>query len=242
MEYLSLDEIIRDLETNPIESHGNIYHPIPFPEFAHLKTSSDSSEVYAKWALIKKTVKSLYPEGSPFKVLDIGANGGFYSFSLAGEGAEVTAFEPHPRYAEVGQFLALHKSNERVTWYANSFNCSLVHKKTFDVALMLSVFQWMADGGSRMDEAVEELKGISRISKYLFFELGYNKGKSCLKTTQRNHYAALIDFLSRNTFYSYFKYIGTTKLWGCPRYLVLCSNDEAMDDCFFRKYIRRITV
>jgi len=38
MSYESIESVIEELEENPVEAGGNIYHPIPFPEFSHLKT------------------------------------------------------------------------------------------------------------------------------------------------------------------------------------------------------------
>lgn len=251
--YRSIEDVIRDLEANPVEKGGNVYHPIPFPEFAHLKTSTNPDEVRLKWAAIEATVLRMFPQGAAgLRVLDIGANAGFYSYSLAADGATVTAFEPHPRYGPIGKFL-VHEKDLRVDWRDCAFSPELVRGQSFDATLMLSVFQWMADGGGRMTEAAANLRAVSDMSRCLVFELGFNTGRSCLTTRKLNHYGELIRFLRANTSYRSFRLLRVTRLWrssrilsrtrifgGNPRFLVLCSNDQRFDDSPWRKLLRSI--
>lgn len=224
MKFNSDQEIINYLIKNPVEKGGQIYHPIPFDEFKMLKTSSNKNEVYRKWKIIEKTFQDIFSDLNGLNVLDIGANAGFYTFSLAKKGAKVTAFEPISIYSDIGIFLAENKPNIKVKWYNKPYTSDLVKNEKFDVALMLSVFQWMALGGDRLTEASRELKEISEKSDYLIFELGFNAGKSCLYTDNPNHYEVLIDLLQKNTVYNKFELLGMTQLWkNCNRYLVLCN-------------------
>lgn len=241
--YNSINDIVRDLETQPIESSGHIYHPIPFPEFSHLTTSSNRKQVNKKFDLITKALSELRPDGiMNLSVLDIGANAGFYTFSLAQRGAKVTAFESDHRYGPIGHFLAAEKRLP-VTWHSAPYSPDFVIGQQFDVTLMLSVFQWMADGGKRQAEALDDLRAISGASRYLIFELGFNVGKSCLRTTKLNHYAELIRLLKENTPYIHFRLLGMTRLWkGAHRFLVLCSTDPSMEDGLFRRLLRQLNV
>jgi SAM-dependent methyltransferase len=243
VKYASTNEVIRDLESNPAEQKGHIYHPIPFPEFSHLETSSNSQEVLKKWNLILQTMTMLYPGGAAgLSILDVGANAGFYTFSLAQQGARVTSFEPHPRYGPIGQFLAAEKGLD-VDWHPVAFDPQLVGDRYFDFVLMLSVFQWMADGGNCIGEANQNLRSISNMSRYLIFELGFNRGKSCLKTGKLNHYAELVRMLAQNSVYEHFLLLGTTELWrSARRYLVLCSNERQLEDSLFRRIIRMVGI
>lgn len=239
MNYQTIDEVVKDLEENPVEVRGNIYHPIPFPEFNHLKTSSNEESVQQKWNFIKNACDEIF-ENSFFgkRVLDVGANGGFYSFTMAKLGAEVVAFEPHERYAPIGQFLAKSKGLP-VTWYPKGYDPDSIDGQSFDVGMLLSVFQWMCAGDGNTEKALAELKKISQTCKYLFFELGFNHGKSCIKTRKKNHYAHLINYLKTHTAYQNFRLITKTNLWqGNNRYLVLCSNDSSQEDSGLRKIIR----
>jgi len=195
--------------------------------------------VQKKWEKIRSWLLELNDgklEG--MKILDVGANAGFYTFSLAQEGAVVTAFEPHPRYSKIGAFLAVEKKLD-VSWNGRAFDPESVAGRSFDAALLLSTFQWMASGGKDLEPATEQLRTISAVCKYTIFELGFNAGKSAIPTDKWNHYAELIGLLRRSTSYDSFKLIGTTRLWrSCKRYLVLCSNDPSLDDGFINRLIR----
>lgn len=241
MQYSSIQEIVTHLETEPAEQGGNIYHPIPFPEFAHLKTSSDAAQVRAKWEMIEAGLRLAFPGGlAGRQVLDVGANAGFYTFSLAQRGAAVTAFEPHKRYGPIGRFLAADKKLP-VEWHDGPFAPELIRGKRFDAALMLSVFQWMAEGGKKIAEASAQLRVLSESCDCLFFELGFNRGKSCLTTTKNNHYAELLGLLRDTTVYRHFKLLGRPRIWrGSPRCLVLCSNRPELEDSLLRRLARGI--
>lgn len=239
----SIADIARDLRCNPVESGGDVYHPIPFAEFSFLRTSTVASETYRKWGLIERAVFSIFPGGfKGLKVLDIGANAGFYAFSCAQQGASVMAFEPRTRYAQIGGIIAREK-NLPVDWRGIKFDFSHVKDQKFHVTFMLSVFQWMAEAGDRLEEACRQLQDISRISEYLVFELGFNKGKSCLKTNNLNHYAELVRLLKANTCYKHFILLGRIKMWhSAPRYLVLCSNDPRYNDRGIMKIVSSVNL
>jgi len=241
LKYKTIEDVVYDLEANPIESSGNIYHPIPFPEFSGLKTSTDVTETYRKWRLIKQVLMSFFQKDlSSLKILDIGSNAGFFTFSLAKEGANVTAVEPHPRYAAIGQFLSIQKKLP-IKWYSIPFNDDIIKGQSFDVSLVLSVFQWMVEEGYSLNKAAENLYSISRSSKCMVFELGYNSGKFCIKTDKLNHYAELIRFLRETTSYRHFTLLGKTKVWrSTTRYLVFSSNNALFEDKLWGKVIRAI--
>ena len=243
MVYKNIEDIITDLKKKPVEKKGHLYHPIPFEEFSCLKTSSNEQEANRKLDLITNIINSsLEKDVKDIKVLDIGANAGFYTFSLAKMGAGVTAFEPHPRYGPIGFFVAEHKKLP-VKWYSRAFNKSFVEGDNFDITLMLSVFQWMAAGGKFMSRALNELNYISKISEALIFELGFNRGNSCLRTKKINHYAELVNMLQRHTRYNNFKLLGKTKPWGSgKRFIVLCSVNEKWSDTGLTRLLRTIRI
>jgi hypothetical protein len=243
MDYASIDEIVRDLRLHPVEATAPLYHPIPFPEFAPLATSTDPEEVLKKLRHIRAVISTMHSaDGKALSVLDIGANAGFYTFSLARDGLSILAVEPHPRYAKIGRFLAADKRLP-VQWVDRPFDCELIRGRRFDVALMLSVFQWMASAGEDLDAAAGRLRCVSQSCEYLFFELGFNSGVSCLRTRRLNHYAKLVGMLRQYTVYRHFKLLGRTALWGRgKRYLVLCSNDPAAEDSIPRKLLRSLAV
>jgi SAM-dependent methyltransferase len=242
--YVSIEEIVTDLEKNPIESGGNTYHPIPFPEFNHLKTSSNREAVAAKWQLILRTLQQLAGGNDlgGLRVLDIGANAGFYTFQIAQHRGSVTSIEPHPRYSPIGRYLA-ESTDFGVEWIDGTLRPELLDGREFDVALMLSVYQWMADGGRRRDEAAALLTKVSQSCHSLIFELGFNAGAGALRTHRLNHYGALVDLLRNNTTYRHYRLLGTTRLWrGVNRYVVLCSNDPRFEDSASRRLTRALRI
>lgn len=239
----SIEEIVKHLESNPIEKSGSVYHPIPFPEFSNLSVSSNSKAVYDKWNLIKSATDELFNKNLEGKsVLDIGANAGFYTFSLSKLGANLTSFEKDPNYNEIAMAINNEK-NTNVTWFESAFDKNKIKGKKFDLCLMLSVFQWMAEGGTKMDYAINSLKAISEQSEYLIFELSFNKGKSCLKTNKLNHYGAMLSLLRENSSYKSFKLLGKTKLWNNgKRYLILCSKQNNLQDSFPYSLLSKIQI
>ena len=243
MVYANIEDVIEDLKRNPVEKKGHLYHPIPFSEFSTLKNSSNEKEASRKLDLIVNTINNYIDKDiKDINLLDIGANAGFYTFSLAKMGAHVTAFEHHARYGPIGSFIAENK-NLPVKWFSTKFCRDSLENDNFDITLMLSVFQWMAAGGKFMSRAVNELNYISKISETLIFELGYNKGNSCLKTKKINHYAELINMLQRYTRYNSFKLLGKTKPWGSgKRFIVLCSVNSEWDDSGLARLLRAVNI
>jgi len=238
-----LQELAKKTKEQPIEKSGDIYHPIPFEEFAGLKTSSSKKAVEKKWHLIKSTLEKIYNEKiTNKKVLDVGANAGFYTFSFAKMSNEVTSFEVQERYSEITKVIIAEKGLA-INWIDRYFDyAEKLPVEKFDVALLLSVYQWMAEGGEKLEYANRCLKRISEISDYLIFELGFNKGKSHIKTKQFNHYNELFKLIKSQTVYKHMKLIGKTRLWGYSRYLVICSNNASLCDRGLRKIIRSIEI
>lgn len=239
-----LELLAAEIKQNPIEASADIYHPIPFDEFKDLSISSSEKAVMHKWAKIKSITQELFgTDMNGRKVLDIGANAGFYTYNFSKLGAAVSAFEPHPRYKDLGLKI-IEEKKLNIRWENDLVQVNHPYlKDKYDLTLMLSVYQWMAEGGKEIKYAESCLQKISEQSDYLIFELGFNKGKSHLKTNKLNHYRALVDMLSEKTNYQHFKLIGKTKLWrNYSRYLVLCSNNPAYSDDGLPKMMRKINL
>ena len=237
-----LEKLAAEIKSNPIEANAHIYHPIPFKEFSDLTISSSEKAVRNKWSKIEEIANELFgADMKGKKVLDIGANAGFYTFSFSKKGAQVSAFEPHPRYKDLGLEIIEEKKLD-VRWENKPVQVAHPYlKDKYDLTLMLSVYQWMAEGGKEIEYAESCIKKISEQSDYLIFELGFNKGKSHLKTKSRNHYRALIEMLTEKTDYTHFKLLGKTRLWRTySRYLVLCSKNPTYTDEGMRKMIRNM--
>jgi SAM-dependent methyltransferase len=219
-----LEAIAEQLRSNPYEASGSIYHPLPFPEFDDLVTSSKSESAYRKWNLIRSC---FYPTLEPtgYRVLDVGANAGFYSFNLAKLGAIVDAYEPHEHYASIGAQIA-EATALPVFWHNKPIEQSDLNGKSYDIALMLSVFQWMSQGDQNLTSATELLRLIASSSKFLFFELGCNSGKSAIHADGLP-IKWIWNLLRENTEYNLIAFLGIISAWGrSRRYLFAGTNDK----------------
>jgi len=229
----------RDLINNPIESSAPIYQPIYFDEFKNINTSLNRDEFYKKFNLVFKYVdKDLYGK----KVLDIGSNGGFFSFVAAERGATVDALEPIPRYFQLCQKLCKIYGISNVNFTNKPLSTVFLDKRKYDYGFMLSVFQWISQGNRKLQLAKEILMETSKHVNTLFFELGCNSGKSAVKIRKINHPAYIYSLLKNNTTYKSVKLLGATRIWGryLYRYLFVCSK-KAIDFIepfyFFLKWI-----
>ena len=214
-------EIATELESGKYEIGASIYHPIPFPEFANVKTSSKPQSAEAKWSLIRST----FADNVAFdklRVLDVGSNIGFYTFNFAQLGATVDAYEPHTHYADYGQRIndaAALKSN----WHNKILEARDIEDQQYDVALMLSVFQWMSEGDKYLSEATELFTLIAKNTQTLFFELGCNHGKSAISSDKRP-IRWIWDFLHANTEGMAVYHLGMVAAWGRNyRHIFVCT-------------------
>lgn len=232
MRYETLEEIAAELEANPVERSGHVYIPIPFSEFARLKSSTDPARARRKLEIVERVIDRRKKLGLPWeRVLDIGANAGLFTFALAESGAVVTAYEPHPRYGPIGSEIARLRS-PRVDWFPRAFTEDDLTDETWDVALMLSTFQWITDGDKRLDEGLRLLRRLSERTACLVFELGLNSGKSTITTQKRNHVCVIDALLRKHTVYENVRLIKASRIWPSRalwrgwRFMFACSNDD----------------
>lgn len=207
----TLLEIAEWLRQNPQETGGDLYHPLPFPEFGSLRTSSLALASERKWRLIER---SLGRRGdlSGLTALDVGANAGYFSFSLAKGGARVDAYEPHPHYSSLGRRIAQATSLD-VTWNPRPIAASDLEGTHYDLALMLSVFQWISEGNRRLDHAVDVLRAVSSGTRRLYFELGCNAGKSAIEI-EGSSLLWTFRLLRRHAAPKRVYYLGSSAAWG----------------------------
>jgi len=230
VKYATVSEIVRELEEDPVERSGHVYHRIPFPEFAHLTASSSAESAQQKLELVRNVLDGRRARGLPCdRLLDIGANAGLFTFSLAETVGSVTAYEPHPRYGPIGEYLASART-PNVDWRPRPFALDEV-TESWDVALMLSSFQWITEGDRKLEDGRRLLQALSRNVKCLIFELGLNSGSSAVTTRRRNHVGAIYHLLRRSTEYPHVDLVARTKPWeGAARsgwrYTFVCSQDD----------------
>jgi SAM-dependent methyltransferase len=215
--------IAEEIRNAPREAKSHLYHPLPFLEFQDLSNSSSQAATEKKWDLIEKSLRSrvFYPD---LRVLDVGANAGFFAFRFAQRGSKVIAFEPHAHYVDTGERIA-EATGLAVDWKQKPLEVTDLDTETFDVALMLSVFQWMSHGNERLDKACVELEAIAANTRVLFFELGCNHGRSAIEVNAPA-LPWLWRLLDNHTAGKHIGFLGTTAPWGAKRYLFGCSDFE----------------
>lgn len=221
-----LIEIAQDIESASYEVGGTIYHPIPFPEFAHIKTSSKPKSAENKWDMI---YEAFSPSVSfdQLKVLDVGSNIGFYTFNFAKRGSVVNAFEPHEHYATIGKRIT-EATALKSTWHNKVLEENDIAQNHYDVALMLSVFQWMSEGDKYLKEATEMFQLIAKVSDTIFFELGCNHGKSAISSPKRS-ISWIWEFLHANTTGMEVYHLGRAAAWGRNyRHMFVCTRKPEM--------------
>ena len=230
--YSTIEELILDIEARPLESFGHVYHPIPFPEFEHLTTSTDKRVLADKLEFVETVLSRRRERGLPTeRLLDIGANGGFFTFSLARSVRDITAYESDLRYGAIGEFLASTRTSN-VKWVSRAFTTADAEVDSWDVALALSVFQWLTEGGAGLVAGLETLSVLSERVSCLIFELGLSAGKSALPAARRNHVSEIYDLLCANTSFPYISYAGARRIWPTRlpwqrwRHIFVCAHDD----------------
>lgn len=141
------------------------YHPIPFPEFERIKCHR--SEVESR---LQAILTRLHIDKGDW-ILDIGANVGFFAFSLERQGAMVEAYELNSATFEIGAALSkLHKANVLYINKALGRESLPYLRPHYKAILLLSVFHWIVKQEGR-EGAAAVLRDLARRADLIFFEV-----------------------------------------------------------------------
>ncbi len=154
---------------------GFTYHPIPFDGFEHVPHHRGSCEKRLNAILNQITI-------SPGDwVLDLGANVGFYAFSLARLGAIVEAYESNCDTFEIGASLS------------NLYKCDVIYvnkpisvanlkylRPHYKIILLLSIFHWIVKQEGRQG-AIAILRDLAVRGDFIFFEVPSNPDDAMYK-------------------------------------------------------------
>ena len=117
-----IQELIQQIKQAKLETWANIYHPLPFYEFGNLTTQVSPDTSYKRLQMILDAADGDVVDK---RVLDLGCNLGFYSFSLANRGAKVTSVELRSDYHDISKrIVELYDMNVR---FRIPFNISTLH-------------------------------------------------------------------------------------------------------------------
>lgn len=216
-----INNLIKKIKMAKLETWADIYHPIPFYEFRDLTTQVTKITPYKRLGMIL----SRYSDLSGKRVLDLGCNVGFYSFSLAKRGAYVTGIDLRREYIEIASKVSriyeipVEFINRPVTPEFFEEN-----NGEYDITLCFSMLQWVIDQKG-IEYGMNILTTISDKSKALFFDTSVNSGKSCLKSKEGEELAFVYDLLRRSTSYKEINHIGDVHTYGNDtRYVFFCNH------------------
>lgn len=140
------------------------YHPIPFPGFERVKCHRGEADARLKAILSRLSIR----KGD--WILDVGANVGFFAFSLERLGAFVEAYETNSASFEIGAALSkLHKTN--VLYINKPLGMAAVQylRPRYKAVLLLSVLHWIVKQEGE-EGAVKVLQALTKRTELLFLE------------------------------------------------------------------------
>ena len=181
------------------------YHPILFPGFERIKCHRAEVELRLKAILTRLDIA----EGD--WILDVGANVGYFSFSLERLGAMVEAYEANSATFEIGAALSkLNKSNVLYINKALGLNSLKYLRKHYRAILLLSVFHWIVKQEGR-NGAAAILRDLAQRADMIFFEVPTSPGDGMFKDELFASNAAIDEFLHET-------------LPGLPSHELVCDN------------------
>jgi hypothetical protein len=140
------------------------YHPIPFAGFEGVKCHRGDMQ-----GRLDAIMAALQPVRGDW-ILDIGANVGYFSFSLERHGTLVEAYESNSATFEIGAALSrLHQTN--VIYINKPFGTPAVAylRPRYRAVLLLSVFHWIVKQEGA-EAAAELLRTLAARADLIFFE------------------------------------------------------------------------
>ena len=158
-------ELGRTYEDGNSDLLGYTYHPIPFAGFEHVNAHRGECD-----ARLRAILDALKVRPGDW-ILDVGANVGFFAFSLARLGAIVEAYEPHSASFEIGAALSkLYKTD--VIFINRGLSAATLRylRPHYRAILLLSVFHWIVkqEGDEAAARILQDLAGRTDV---LFFEV-----------------------------------------------------------------------
>jgi SAM-dependent methyltransferase len=214
-----IDALISTIKKQRLESWADVYHPIPFYEFRGLTTQVQSAVPYQRLSMVLHG----YQDFAGLKVLDLGCNVGFYSFSLARRGAQVTGLDIRPEYIEVASRLArIYAINAKFEATAVTPELICSNGTGWDLALCFSVIQWIIDQQG-IEYGKKVLRAISERCPAMFFDTAVNSGTSCLRSFPGDELRFVQQLLRSATSYRYVNHVGDVHPYGTDiRHVFYC--------------------
>lgn len=216
-----IQELIEQIKKQKLETWACIYHPLPFYEFGNLSIQVAPNTSYQRLQMILDAAEG---DVMDKRVLDLGCNLGFYSFSLAHRGAKVTSVEMRADYHDISKrIVELYDMNVR---FRNELLTPELVEQVgdVDVTLCFSMIQWVIQQNG-MDYGKQILRMISQRSKLLMFDVSVNDGAACLVCPRGQELIYVHDLLAEATSYTDIQHVGQVHPYGTDiRYVFACKH------------------
>lgn len=203
-----ISQLGRDYKPGSSREEGLSYHPLPFPEFADIK-SVQGARVAQKFNMILNGFNeklSWQPSGDSV-VLDIGCSTGYFCFRFSEVAGKVIGIEHDNIAVEIAKELSgLYRRNIE-------FKCIEVKDSSFlknigkiDVTLILGVFHWISHAIG-LFKAVNIIDEISKQTKYLVFETsGISEGR--VRVPEIENEQELLEYILKHSHFNSYKKVG----------------------------------
>lgn len=143
---------------------GYTYHPIPFDTFGKVKAHRKDCNVR-----LEAILKELVIEKGDW-ILDVGANVGFFSFSMAKMGAYVESYETNSDSFEIGAALSK-LYNYNVLYINKAMSVANLNylRPHYRAVLLLSIFHWIVKQEGE-EGAARILIELAKRADFIFFD------------------------------------------------------------------------
>jgi len=222
-------QLAREIAAAPLVNHGDVYQPIPFPEFAGLASQADDRATYQRLGMILDLCGN--PRGRRY--LDLGCNLGFYVFSLARRGALASGLDLDSRFIDLaqrvaaiegvpGEFVAGRLSPELFA-PGGIFGAP---RPVWDLVTCFSTLQWVvAEHGE--DYAVAMLKAMRARCRALLLDVPVNCGNPRLRAAPGLEIYRLAGLIRSACGEARCKYVGTVAPYRVDRrHVFLCGGSD----------------
>lgn len=184
------------------------YHPIPFAEFEHIKCHRSEVDLRLKAILTRLQVA----EGD--WILDVGANVGYFAFSLERQGAMVEAYELNSTTFEIGAALSkLHKAKVLYINKGLSRESLPYLRSHYKAILLLSVFHWIVKQEGR-EGAATVLRDLAQRADLIFFEVPTSSSDGMFQDELFASKEAIANFLGETLPGATFRELACDDGWG----------------------------
>lgn len=219
----------REIAAAPLVGHGHVYQPLPFPEFADLSSQADDLATYQRLGMILDAC----PDPRGMRYLDLGCNLGFYDFSLARRGAQVTGLDRDERFIATARRAAAIK-DVAAEFIAAPLAPALFAaggvfgdpRPAWDLVTCFSTLQWVIEEHGE-DFAVELLQAIRGRSKALLIDIPVNCGKPRLSAAPGQELCRMADLIHSACGYPHCRHVGTVAPYKVDRrHVFYCCTED----------------